>query len=126
MVFEDQAGLAWSREALKEERGGESADAPADDHAIVDFARVDGVGRSRIVGSVAHLVAGEEHFHGVAVGDAVLTDAAVAGPFVVGGEQLERVQALEQGSTGGEESSTYEIAAGDGIVGHRVVGDSLR
>ena len=93
MVFENQARFTGSGEALKEKRRGDAADAATHDDAVVDFSGIDG---RRTVGRVAHLVPRGEHFERVAVGGGVVADTAIAGPFVIGGEQLSGSQAVEK------------------------------
>src|SRR2546430_775976 len=105
MVLEDQARFACSREPLKKQRGGKSTDTAADDYAVKGFASVDGVRGRRIVRATTHFVPRQKHFHGVAIRGAVLADTAVAGPFVIGSEQFNRIQASKQGSAGSEKRS---------------------
>lgn len=96
VVLENKTRFVWSGVAKEEESRGEAADAPANDDAVVGFLRVDDAGGFGIVAPVAHLVAGGEDVEGVAIGGAVVADAAVAGEFVFSGEELGRSEALEE------------------------------
>src|ERR1700688_726966 len=123
MIFENQARFAGPGEALEEKRRGDAADSAAHDDAVVDFSGVDGF---RTVGRVAHLVTGGEHFEGVAVGGGVIADAAIAGPFIIGGEQLRRSQGLQEKGAGSEQSRAEKVAAGDRCVHSQCMVDVFR
>src|SRR5277367_5376807 len=83
MIVDHKAGLAVPGLALKNQRGGETANAASHDHAIVSFS---GVNRGRgqaLEQPIANLMPGLENRVGVAVGICVVADAAIAGPVVL-------------------------------------------
>lgn len=83
VVLEDEAGLA-GRVLHESLRRGKSADASADDDAIVSLLGRGGLCGERVGGAVAHGVSGEHDGVGVAVSATIVAYAAEAVPLVLG------------------------------------------
>ena len=100
---------------LKEHGGSEPADSAADRNEIVRLASVDRACYALFELPVTHGMRGGHHVIGVAVGVAIVADAAISIERV--GRRDRSVRApREEKSCAGEQRTVHEVAARNGLV----------
>src|ERR1700679_1448798 len=80
MIVEHEAGLARTSLPLKNQRRRQPADAPANNHAIIDLARLNRICGSVLKQAIANLMSCLEHRARVSIRVRVITHAAVTRP----------------------------------------------
>ena len=114
VVVEHQTRHPRTGTTAENQRGRQSADPATDDHAVVLFARVDGIRRQRLEGTVANRVRVGEHRQRVTVRSRVVADAAGTIPQRVLSttlrEQGRRAQ-IRQQRTGSEQRTVEKVTA---------------
>src|SRR5262249_2855805 len=97
MILKNQT-LQPGAAPLKLQRRGESTDAPANDNAIENLARVRHFGRILEKHLIADLMTSADHFIGIAVRPRIIAHARVTCP-IIGSEDLAWTQRAEQRAT---------------------------
>src|SRR6202043_3512791 len=63
--------------------------------------------------TIADRMSRSEHFKRVAIRGGVITEAAIAGPFVITGKQLRGSQTFQEKAAGGEQGGTEKVTPRD-------------
>ena len=111
MILKNQT-LQPGAAPLKLQRRRESTDAAADDHAVENLAGIDHFGRILGKHLIADLMAGADHFIGIAVRPRIIAHARVACP-IIGSQHLAWTQRAEQRAARRQQHRIHEVAPVD-------------
>ena len=118
VIVQHQAGHAGTRPPVEDQRRGQTADAAADDDAVVRLAGLDCGRGKRVEDAVPDLVRLRQHIERVAVRGGVVADSPRTVPVLRGRrlrEQLQRIR-RRKARAGRQQRRIQEIPARDGLV----------